>query len=225
MSFDDFLELVCSSANVKTKVGNDNLKIPVKSNYFVLPYKQQIEPHVLYHDEEHCSDVAMIALYLYYNECIYEDEKLDVSIGVCILLAGLYHDAYHSGGLEPDSVNVKKSIEIFKSMYSGYNVNVIDAILDTEYPNTKAKSSSIISKCICDADMLYTILRKDGDKIVLFKLMPEMLIGGSSFKYKDLIEVQTNFTNSISPRTLTGVLLYSMYKIGFLVSFKKYKFG
>lgn len=135
-----------------------SIKIPFNRN-----------PIDCYHNKEHCLDVAWQAMQmskqLLSGHLLYIVEKQ-------VVIAALFHDAYHSLGKESDSVNVQKSVMVFKDFAKNTNLylddteipNIEHAILSTEFPHRDLERPigtsdevNLISKILCDADIMSSL--------------------------------------------------------------------
>lgn len=113
-----------------------------------------------YHTKEHCLDVAFMAFNMV-QTLVNKDDRYKVSRQA--LLAGIFHDAYHSLGAEKDSQNIFKSIVMFNKYYNNSkNLDsddyeaIIHAIQATEYPH-KEVGDTLLSCIISDADILSSL--------------------------------------------------------------------
>lgn len=116
-----------------------------------------------YHNYVHCLRVGIAAFHLVLNEFRYElNLPNDLRL---ILIAGLFHDANHTGGKlfheggQHDSVNIQRAIDAFRAVNLELNLCIQDdaevvcsLIRDTEFPSPVPKDFR--SLCLRDADLL-----------------------------------------------------------------------
>lgn len=122
-------------------------------------------PSDVYHNREHCLDVAYLAMQM--SRRMFSGEMLYI-VSRQAILAALFHDAYHSLGKETDDVNVAKSVLIFEKYCKDNEIhlerrekeNIKHAILSTEFPHKELEPSSktseevtVVTKILCDADL------------------------------------------------------------------------
>lgn len=113
-----------------------------------------------YHTKEHCLDVAFMAFNMV-QVIVNKEDRYKLSRQA--LLAGIFHDSYHSLGVEKDSQNIFKSIVMFNKYYNNSkNLDsddyqaIIHAIQATEYPH-KEIGDTLLSCIISDADILSSL--------------------------------------------------------------------
>lgn len=116
-----------------------------------------------YHNYVHCLRVALAAFHIALTE--FRDELNLPNDLRLILLAGLFHDANHTGGKlfhaggQHDSVNIQRAIEAFRAVNLELNLCIQDdvevvcnLIKDTEFPFPIP--NDFRSLCLRDADLL-----------------------------------------------------------------------
>lgn len=126
-------------------------------------------PSDVYHNREHCLDVAYLAMQM--SRRMFSGEMLYM-VSRQAILAALFHDAYHSLGKETDAVNVAKSVLIFEKYCKDNDIylerrekeNIKHAILSTEFPhkdlepsNKTSEEVTAVTKILCDSDIMSSL--------------------------------------------------------------------
>jgi 5'-deoxynucleotidase YfbR-like HD superfamily hydrolase len=97
-----------------------------------------------------------------------------------MIVAALFHDFDHSGGNEPDSVNIDRAVAAWHTAYEKLQPKYMDPrlvemfIRVTQYPYV-GEAKTLEAKCLRDADLLYTTVMGN-PHIVLRDLKAELEI-------------------------------------------------
>jgi hypothetical protein len=97
-----------------------------------------------------------------------------------MIAAALFHDFDHSGGHEPDSVNIDRAVAAWYIAYEKLQPKLVNSklveclIRTTQYPYV-GETKTLAGKCLRDADLLYTTVMGN-PYIVLRGLKAEMEI-------------------------------------------------
>jgi hypothetical protein len=140
-----------------------------------------------------------------YEGAMYEGVKIHIRRN--LIIAALFHDFNHSGGLLSDKENVEISISGFSDFVrinGGYTdddiFNVIDIIKATEYPYVIPTNKLTIEQSIIrDADIMQ-IFESDRMSQVVYGLAQEFGVKIDS----DFVSKQKAFVSSIIPITKWG---------------------
>lgn len=137
-----------------------------------------------YHNTEHMKQVAILAIRLLHGdrEFLTWSPNKRYMYTVACLMACLWHDYAHSGGMSTDEENVDTAIRHFEEWWYGnilqnlqlslnsrqspeqFKCYVVKLIRCTQYPFIHSPAD-LVSKCIRDADLLYTFSSDTGDII------------------------------------------------------------
>lgn len=109
-----------------------------------------------YHNSHHCLSVALNA----------EEGARFTGLGIedrrTLFIAGLYHDFNHSGGANPDSVNVadaaahmKAWCRLLEDFTEGQLESIHTTILSTRWPYDEVPGeTTMVEDILCDADLM-----------------------------------------------------------------------
>lgn len=175
--------------------------------------------HLPYHNNQHMQEVALNAVKLYRME---EDNgELPCSLGpradeMTLLIAGLFHDYGHSGGLLPDHANIAMACEMLKAYVSKYEPNIparvladaIDLIKVTEFPFVHEPKTSL-QRIFRDADLL-GFLEADGPVNVIHGLRLEMNVKAEKpLSQMEMYERQVQYVDNIKLFTKSAQQLWT----------------
>lgn len=204
-----------------------------------------------YHNNAHMCSVWDIA------QSIWEKEKVLTTSGsrqditvypepdatMTLMLAALFHDFGHSGGVTTDNVNIETAIEALLEFYKtttsflrfkksngdiGRQAHVthlfsvaVRAIRCTEFPFV-TPPEGLLQQVLRDADLLYTaIIGKP--ELVLEDLREEMQVRlGREISYTEMLEGQKAFLNNAILYTETGKQLWSEKAEPFYAAMESY---
>ena len=176
--------------------------------------------HNPYHNFDHNLHVANLTYKLTKHVSVTDNEKKN------LIIAGLFHDYNHSGGVhKDDALNIKYAIIGFNEFYNhnetlfnnGDKKEIITLIYSTKYPidNDKLIITPSI-KIIRDADMLYTFTAPFFQSIIL-GLAKEFNITIS-----DRIIQQIKFINNLKFNTDFGTFIWNTSKDDLLMQLSIY---
>lgn len=116
-----------------------------------------------------------------------------------MIVAALFHDFDHSGGHEPDSVNIDRAVAAWHIAYDKVqpkhiNPKLVETFIRvTQYPYTGIVTT-LAGKCLRDADLLYTtvmgnphIVLRDLKAELEIQLKKEITIEEAAESYKEFI--------------------------------------
>lgn len=162
--------------------------------------RQYVDNPVPYHNVEHMRAVANIAMRIYYS--IYMPGKVANTQAKLLFLAASFHDFNHAGRKDvPDSENIAKAIEAFRTFYQSVEPNnhdftieyVSNLIAVTEYPFIK-EPVTLTEMIIRDADLLMV---SEPDAHAFIEGLDEELERPTKTSIKDIskwLEEQTFYT-------------------------------
>jgi hypothetical protein len=173
-----------------------------------------------YHNTNHMLGMTSIAIRLFMSKSSAED--IDV-----LILAGLFHDFGHSGGTQPDMVNIEHACAVVRDYLVGREKSdsfidqVTQAIQCTVFPFT-VQPVGWIQQCLRDADILYTALVGDPE-LVLEKLRSEVEVSlKRPISYLEFYEGQIGFTKNAVLYTPVGKELFELHGAALLDDMKRY---
>lgn len=204
-----------------------------------------------YHNNVHMCSVWDIAQFIWEKEKVTttSGSRQDVTIypepdaTMSLMLAAMFHDFGHSGGVTTDSVNIETAIgavlEFYKttktfSRFKRSNGDVtrqanvthlfsvaVSAIRCTEFPFV-TEPQGLLQECLRDADLLYTaIIGKP--ELVLEDLREEMEVRlGRKITYTEMLEGQKTFLNNATLYTETGKQLWAEKAAPFYAAMETY---
>ena len=230
-----FLKLFSKQLEV-LPVGTGHFRDPNIESYRLGTERPDLYSDLPYHNQEHCEDVASIAVHLLQLELMRKDNTLPSKTYLAsTLLAGLFHDAGHSGGLLSDRENIALTEvklrqvfpeQIFPNQFPDLEY-IHHAITFTQYPHVKSPDSCI-SKCLMDADMITATLCRDSNHVLLNGLLVEInsanatkeipLLEPEEF-YKKQVELYDYLITNL--HTPSAKLLLSKYGFEALLELKK----
>ena len=127
-----------------------------------------------------------------------------------ILIAAIFHDFNHSGGVKEDSENINVAISAFKNYSKESNEDnklIIEIISATQYPYvSKIEDLTIEQKIICDADLTQFYADNYLQQIIYGLLMSEQ-----KMDLKKALDVQQHFLDRVQPLTKYGNQLYDKF--------------
>lgn len=170
-----------------------------------------------YHNNQHLFHVARIA-----NQLLNAETTPTVRDEIVLIVACLFHDFNHSGGVQPDSENIHNAImaldqfaftdiglQVLKN--HGMLQQVKELIKLTQFPSER-NPDTLMGLCIRDADMLYSFCSVGIDAVVT-GLRKEMAVTtGVLTPPLDYMEQQRKFINSLTMFTGAGQYLYQKVK-------------
>jgi hypothetical protein len=188
-----------------------------------------------YHNTKHMREMTAVALMLYRSDS-HERNPMAMVDELIILVAGLWHDFSHTGGIQADAVNIQIACdsmetwvrqlwsEIVPMIYSSTNEMVYqenmmavfieaarDAIRVTEYPFVRTPTT-LVQKCLRDADLLYTY--SDDTGRIIHGLYLELKQAGKlpeGMTFPDFLKGQSTFLNGCEFFTPTGKAFHELH--------------
>lgn len=170
-----------------------------------------------YHNNQHLFHVARIA-----DQLLSLESEPTHADSIVLILACLFHDFDHSGGLLDDTCNIERSIQGLRSFAEtdlGHRVfqndvtvsDVEDLIRITQFPFVHTPQE-ILGECLRDADLLYSF-SSVGTHAVVTGLRQETAVKtGELIKPLDYVKQQREFINSLRMFTSAGTNLVRRIK-------------
>lgn len=162
-----------------------------------------------YHNNRHMFKMAQLALALYENSDLHPNTVWPR----IIVMACLWHDYGHSGGLFPDAVNIDVAVAGFHQWVddhpgeAGEHISKVERLIRvTEFPFIH-HPQTIPEQCVRDADLLYTF--SDDTGVIVEGLYQELipkLPAGTSFL--DFTGLQRKFLSEAKFYTPEGQAIY-----------------
>ncbi len=185
-------------------------------------YLQNSSARVPYHNNDHiltvtkwCGRLAGL------HNRVLESEK-------ALILAAMFHDVNHSGGIKPDSDNVANAIEALTAFSSIHTRVVTPEVRDlaiqcvqcTQYPFVMEPTLEI-QKLIRDADLLQSI-EADFETILVENLRAEIGVSrGKPVTRKEFAQGNLQFLEGIQMYTTAGEVLMAAVKPIIFARFNK----
>lgn len=136
-----------------------------------------------YHNQTHCEQVASLTLHLFLSEikeAVVDPFASRLSTQTTLLmLAGLLHDAKHSGGQFTDLENIIEAQKETERLLKGkdplmfFTETVNRLIGYTQYPHVEIPVNRM-GQCLTDADILLTSMLKKSTEVLVDGLMKEL---------------------------------------------------
>ena len=198
-----------------------------------------------YHNQEHCEQVASLALHLCLNELALQQRLNELSSippkfnrfslqdhVLFPMLAGLLHDVKHSGGATTDRENIirtqKEVIALFpdNEPTKRWAERINRIIGYTQYPHTVVPET-LVPRCVVDADILLTCMLKDSTTVLVEGLLKEMNThrdDGDKITQHEFYQQQTEFHRTLGGNlnTIVAKQLYLKYSYLSLIRLKEH---
>ena len=190
---------------------------------FIYPRNPSTAP---YHSNEHMLAVTDTVRLILDIEGATDDEIITGT------LAALFHDFDHTGGKEPDRINIRKAttallvyrkliIHVYPWVTTKHIISALKAIECTQFPFT-IEPASLVDKALRDADVLYPAMVGDPE-IIIHRLRQELAVPHNKLvTYEDMIKTQRKFTDTVKLYTDTGTFLWNKKQIRYLDSLSAY---
>lgn len=156
-----------------------------------------------YHNTEHMYRMAQIAYKLYTCRLVNVDKEAILLISAC-----LWHDYGHSGGKEPDGVNIANAVRSLREWnhgshyFSQEDLDIVGRLIYvTEFPFIRIPNGPL-EICIRDADLLYVLSDQTGE--ITDGLYQELQ---DRFTAEEFINGQTTFWTNAQMYTRYGARL------------------
>lgn len=155
-----------------------------------------------YHNTYHSETVALFC----YEAALFA--HLDSNDTQALVLAALFHDFAHSGGLQPDSANIEKAVQACKSycLQTGLDTKILNTALRlircTEFPYTSAPTDEL--ECIIrDADMMQ-IMDANWGEMVLEGLYAEQHLNRPTLNQIEFVKSSLKFYKAVKMHSKWG---------------------
>lgn len=179
-----------------------------------------------YHNTYHMYHMARITLDLLRTTPTYSSMSKEgrFTLETLAVTAALWHDYGHSGGALPDSENIKIACDAFEAYWRDicqqtpdtnhttvelFITAVRNAIEVTEYPFVKTPAGAV-AIALRDADLLYTFMDNTGE--IVYGLYQELLPKLNHMPFRQFLDAQTGFHDSVTLYTEVGQSIHAHYK-------------
>lgn len=184
-----------------------------------------------YHNNHHMKYMASIAMQLFLWSWRGSDPRQRDTIGHAMLVslgtAGLCHDIAHSGGGQPDYINVKNAKLVFNDQLFSYAPPAVESrwverlITNSEFPY-HSDPGTFTDECHRDADLLYATLMGD-PKTIMEGLRAEIEVSQRKpVSHQEMLEGQRKFLGSCKFFTPGGKHNARTYQDLYLASLETY---
>jgi len=172
-----------------------------------------------YHNNNHMYRVAQLALTLLHEEPAFQgvNDTTKREYEQDIIIACLWHDFGHSGGVKTDAENIEYAVLMMCSyiqhtMIIGRHQMdcIVDLIRCTQFP-FDIYPRTFLQRVIRDADLLYTFDNDTGPIVegLYLELKPKLPEG---WTFQRFLEAQTDFHNGVELFTETGKHIHATLK-------------
>ena len=207
------------------------------TSYQLVDRKHSMYSDLPYHNQIHCEQVASLALHLFLSEIKNATEepfanRLTTKTTL-LMLAGLLHDAKHSGGLFPDLENIIEAQKETEKLLKGkdplmfFTETVNRLIGYTQYPHVEIPVNHM-GQCLVDADILLASMLKKSTETLVDGLLKELNLTRdeeSKITQQEFYEQQLEFHKTLGNNlhTVSARRLYlkknkvSLDQIGFIL--------
>lgn len=183
-----------------------------------------------YHNNKHMTTCCSIGFRILAGE-LKANPKLPLpeSFASKLTVITMLHDYDHSGGLNPDSVNIQRALIGLRGFIAFSKLDfdeefirsVTECIQVTEFPFTK-QPVTLLEQVMRDADILYATLSGDPE-VIMEGLREEVSVArASEMSYVEMLESQAKFKDAVTLFTNEGKRLYDLNKDIYFNSLVKY---
>lgn len=196
------------------------------TSYQLVDRKHSMYSDLPYHNQIHCEQVASLALHLFLSEI--KNAAVDPFASrlstqtTLVILAGLLHDAKHSGGQFTDLENIIEAQKETEGLLKGkdplmFFTETVNRLIEyTQYPHVEIPVNRM-GQCLTDADILLTSMLKKSTETLVDGLLKELNLTRdeeSKITQQEFYEQQLEFHKTLGSNlhTASARKLYLKYQ-------------